>query len=147
MIHRVGGILTGMIGNVSSGRKILVLILLAIASRPDLYAQAPCPIALLSAKAEKDTIQLEFMNKGKVPVEQLSLACLPSGGNKFPNGVCHVETGIFYPGAVSWIRIDYSGATRHLPEISVTQLHLDGGILWQPSPTNRCKNLRVTRKN
>ena len=128
-------------------RTILAPLLLAIASGPNLCGQAPCPIALLSARAEKDTIKLEFMNKGKVPVEQLSLACLPSGGNKFPHGICHVESGIFYPNTVSWITIDYLGASRHPPEISVTQLHLDRGTVWQPSPTNRCKALRATRKN
>jgi hypothetical protein len=135
--------------NFGSARTILFMALFVIASRPDVYgqAQAPCPIALLSAKAEKDTIQLEFMNKGKVPVEQISLACLPAGSNKFPNGICHVETGISYPGAQTWIRIDYLGATRHPIEIMVTQLRLDGGAIWQPSPTNRCKNVRVTPKN
>ena len=138
-----------ILGRMSGRRRIIpILVLFAIASRPGLYAQsqAPCPIALLSAKAEKDTIQLEFMNKGKVPVEQLSLACLPAGSNKFPNGVCHVETGISYPGAQSWIKIDYIGATRHSIDISVAQLRLSGGILWQPTPSNRCKNIRVTAK-
>jgi hypothetical protein len=146
-MHRAGVILARMSGNFSSARTILVLALLAIVSRPSVYAQVPCPIGLLSAKAEKDTIQLEFVNKGKAPVEQLSLACVPSGTNKFPKGICRVETGIFYPNTVSWIKIDYLGANRHPIEISVTQLHLNGGILWQPSPTNRCKILRVTRKN
>jgi len=138
-----------MSGTFSGGRKILILGLSMIACVPGVYGQSqvPCPVALLSAKADKDSIQLEFMNKGKVPVQQLSLACLPSGSNKFPNGICHVETGIFYPSTESWIKIEYLGASRHLVEISVTQLRLNGGALWEPTATNRCKNLRVTRKN
>ena len=138
-----------MNGNFSRGRELLALALFLMAPHRGIYGQAqvPCPVAILSAKAEKDTIQLEFVNKGKVPVEQLSVACVPSGTNKFPKGICHVETGIFYPNTASWIRIDYLGANRHPPEISVTQLRLNGGALWEPTPANRCKNLRVTRKN
>jgi hypothetical protein len=133
--------------NFSSGRMIPLLVLFAVASCPGFYGQVPCPVALLAAKAEKDSLQLEFMNKGKVPVEQPSLACLPSASHNAPRKICHVETGIFYPGTLSWTRIDYPGADRHPMEISVVQLRLGGGMLWQPSPSNRCKVLRVTRKN
>ena len=146
-MHGLHGTLGRMNGNFGSGRMILVLVVFAIASCLHFDGQVPCPVALLSAKAEKDDIQLEFMNKGKVPIEQLSLACLPSGNNKFPEGTCHVETGIFYPGSQSWIKIDYLGANRHSIEISVLQLHIGGGIIWEPSRSNRCKILRVTRRN
>ena len=145
--RQLGGILGRMNGNFGGGRKILMLVLFMMASRPDAYGQAPCPIALVSAKAQKDSIQLEFLNRGKVPIEQLSLACSPLANNKFPNGTCHVESGIFYPSMASWIKIDYLGANRHAIEISVVQLRLAGGILWQPKSSGSCKALRVTRKN
>jgi hypothetical protein len=136
-----------MSGNFSRGRNILTLVLFILASRPHLYGQMPCPVALVTAKAEKDTIQLEFRNKGKVPIEQLNLTCSPSGNNKFPNGICHVETGIFYPSTVSWIKIDYLGASRQAIEISVARLRLQGGALWQAGPSRTCKSLKLPRKN
>jgi hypothetical protein len=145
--HQLSGILGRMSDNFGRGRKILILVLFMIASRPDVYGQAPCPVALVSAKAEKDSIQLEFLNRGKVPIEELSLACSPLANNKFPNGICHVETGIFYPSTASWIKIDYLGLNRHPIEISVAQLRLAGGILWQPKSSGSCKTLRVARKN
>jgi hypothetical protein len=129
------------------GRRILVLVLFMIASCSSVYGQVPCPVTLVSARAEKDSIQLEFMNKGKVPIEQLDLSCSPSGNNTFPNGICHAEHGIFYPGMVSWIKIDYLGANRHRIDVSVEDIHLAGGILWQPRTSDSCKVLRVPHKN
>jgi hypothetical protein len=141
--------LNGTLGRMSGkcGRMTRVLVVLVTATCAHVYGQVPCPVALLAAKAEKDSIQLEFMNKGKVPIEQLSLACTPAGSNKFTDGTCHVETGIFYPGSQSWMKIDYSGASRHSIEISVLQLDIGTGVVWQPGPSTRCKVLRVTRKN
>ncbi len=129
-----------MSGDFNARRNLLVLVLFILASHPCLYAQAPCPVALVTATAEKDTIQLKFRNKGKVPIEQLSLTCLPSGNNKFPNGICHVETGFFYPGSVSWIKIDYPAASHHAIEISVARLRLQGGVLWQAGASHTCKS-------
>jgi hypothetical protein len=133
--------------NFNAGRKLLVLVLFILASRSCLHAQGLCPVSLVTATAEKDTIQLKFRNKSKVPVEQLSLTCSPSGNNKFPNGICHVETGFFYPGTVSWIKIDYLGATHQAIEISVARLRLQGGVLWQAGSSHTCKSLKLPRKN
>jgi hypothetical protein len=146
-MHRLSAILGRMSGNFNAGRNILVLVLFILASRPCLYAQGLCPVSLVTAAAEKDTIQLKFTNKGKVPIEQLSLTCSPSGNNKFPNGICHVETGFFYPGTVSWIKIDYLGATHQAIEISVARLRLQGGVLWQAGSSHTCKSLKLPRKN
>jgi hypothetical protein len=136
-----------MSGNFGARRNLLLLSLFILASHPHLYGQGPCPISLVTATAEKDTIQLKFRNKGKVPIEQLSLTCSPSGNNKSPNGICHVETGIFYPGSVAWIKIDYPGASHQAIEISVARLRLQGGTLWQAGTSNTCKSLKLPRKN
>ena len=136
-----------MSGNFGSRRNLLVLLLFILASRPSLYAQVPCPASLVTATADKDTIQLKFRNKGKVPIEQLSLTCSPAGKNKFPNGICHVESGFFYPGSVSWIKIDYPGATHQSIEISVARLRLQGGVLWQAGASHICKSLKLPRKD
>jgi hypothetical protein len=123
--------------------RLAILALTTAVLTPGVNAQAPCPVALLSAKPVKDGLQVDFRNNGKVPLEQLSLGCLPSGANRFPNGICHVETGIFYPSTVSTIKIDYVGAGQRPIEISVASLRLNGGTLWEPNAGNRCKNLRV----
>jgi hypothetical protein len=136
-----------MSGNFNAGRKLLVLVLFILASRPCLYGQALCPVSLVTATPERDTIQLKFRNKGKVPIEQLSLACSPSANNKFPNGICHVETGFFYPGSVAWIKIDYLGASHQAIEISVAHLRMQGGVLWQAGTSHTCKSLKLPRKN
>ncbi len=126
---------------------ILATTLLVLASPLISSAQIPCPVALVTAKADHDSIQLEFTNKGRVPIEQLSLACSPPAHNALPNGACHVETGIFYPNTVSWIKIDYPAADRHPLEISVARLRLAGGTLWQPGPSRTCKPLKLARKS
>ncbi|WP_158787025.1 hypothetical protein [Granulicella sp. L46] len=136
-----------MSGNFGSRRNILVLALFILASHPRLYAQGLCPVSLVTATAEKDTIQLKFRNKVKVPIEQISLTCSPSGTNKFPNGICHVETGFFYPGSVSWINIDYLGASHQAIEIAVARLRLQGGVLWQAGTSHTCKSLKLPRKD
>jgi hypothetical protein len=121
-------------------------ILSALALPLTSFSQIPCPVALVSAKADHDSIQLEFRNKGRVPIEQLSLACSPPAHNALPNGACHVETGIFYPGTMSWIKLDYPAADRHPIEITVARLRLAGGTLWQPG-THACKPLKLPRNN
>jgi hypothetical protein len=146
-MHRLSAILGRMSGNFNARRNILLLVLFILASRPRLYAQALCPVSLVTATPERDTIQLKFRNKGKVPIEQLSLTCSPPGNNKFPNGICHVETGFFYPGSVSWIKIDYQGASHQAIEISIARLRLQGGVLWQAGTSHTCKSLKLPRKN
>jgi hypothetical protein len=136
-----------MSGHFGSRRTILVLALFILASRPCLYAQALCPVSLVTATTSKDTIQLKFRNKGKVPIEQFSLTCSPPGNNKFPNGICHVESGFFYPGSVSWIKIDYPGASHQAIEISVASLRMQGGVLWQAGTSHTCKSLKLPRKD
>ena len=126
---------------------VLATILLALAVPLASSAQIPCPVALVAAKADHDSIQLEFRNKGKVPIEQLSLACSPPTHNTLPHGACHVETGIFYPSTVTWIKIDYPAADHHSLEISVARLRLAGGTLWQPGPSHTCKPLKLASKS
>ena len=93
--------------------KTLALVVLAIVAAQDVDSQVPCPVSLTSADAEQDRIQLEFMNKGKLPIEQIGLSCMPSVTGKPRRAICHHETGIFYPGTESWIQIAYPGANRH----------------------------------
>ncbi len=125
---------------------VLAAFLLALASLPNALAQVACPVALITANSTPSGIQLEFRNKGKVPIEQLSLTCNPPAHNNLPNTACYVETGIFYPGAMSWIKIDYPAANHHAIEISVARLRVAGGTLWQPG-AHACKPLKLPRQN
>jgi hypothetical protein len=125
--------------------KTLTLVILAVVSAHDIYSQVPCPVSLTSANAEQDSIKLEFMNKGKVPIEQLSLSCTPSANNKSRSAICHSETGIFYPGTEYWIEIAYPGANRHSTVIAVKEVRLAGGVSWNTRSSDSCRVLRVSR--
>ncbi|MGD0646993.1 MAG: hypothetical protein ABR971_03290 [Acidobacteriaceae bacterium] len=128
------------------GRQALSMVALFLVAAPFRgLAQTSCPVALVSAKVENDTIQVEFRNKGKVPIEQLSLACSPAPKGAIHGAPCHVETGIFYPSSVGWLKIEYPNASRHPIEISITQLRMAGGTLWQPGASSLCKPRRTTK--
>jgi hypothetical protein len=126
--------------------KILALVILAVVPNHDIYSEVPCPVSLTSANVEQDRIKLEFMNKGKVPIEQLSLSCAPPANNKSRSTVCHNEAGIFYPGTEYWIDIPYPGANRHRTVISVKEVRLAGGVFWNTRSSDSCRTLRVSGK-
>jgi hypothetical protein len=85
-------------------------------------------------------------NKGKLPIEQLSLSCTPSANDKSRGAICHNETGIFYPGTEYWIEIAYLGANRHSIVISVNEVRLAGGVSWNTRSSDSCLTLRVSGK-
>jgi hypothetical protein len=122
------------------------LVIFAVVPVHDTHGQVPCPVSLTSANAEQDNIKLEFMNKGKVPIEQLSLACTPPANNKPRSAICHRETGIFYPGTEYWIEIAYPGANRHNTVIAVKEVHLAGGVSWNTQSSDSCRTLRGSTK-
>jgi hypothetical protein len=126
--------------------KKLALVILTIVAAQDVDSQVPCPVSLTSANAEQDRIQLEFMNTGKLPIEQIGLSCMPPVNGKARGAICHNERGIFYPGTESWIEIAYPGANRHNIVISVTEVRLAGGVYWHTEPSDSCRTLTVPRK-
>jgi len=126
--------------------KALTLVIFAVVPAHGMYSQAPCPVSLTRANAEQDSIKLEFMNKGKVPIEQLSLSCTPSANNKSRGAICHNVTGIFYPGTEYWIEIAYPGAHHHSTVIAVKEVRLAGGVSWNTRSSDSCRAIRVSRK-
>jgi hypothetical protein len=126
--------------------KTLALVLFTVMPAHDMHSQVPCPVSLTSANAEQGSIKLEFMNKGKVPIEQLSLACTPSANGKPRGAICHTETGIFYPGTEYWIEIAYPDANRHSTVIAVKEVRLAAGVSWNTGSSDPCRTLRVSRK-
>jgi hypothetical protein len=126
--------------------KALILGICALVPAHDTYSQVPCPVSLTSANAEQDKIKLEFRNKGKIPIEQLSLSCTPSANNKSGSAICHNEIGIFYPGNEYWIEIAYPDANRRSAVIAVKEVRMTGGAFWNTRSSDPCRILRVPRK-
>jgi hypothetical protein len=126
--------------------KTLGLILFAAIPAHAIYSQIPCPVSLTSATTEQDSIKLQFRNKGKLPIEELSLSCTPPANSKSRGTICHNETGIFYPGMEYWVEIAYPGANRHSTLIAVNEVHLTGGAYWNKRSSDSCRTLRASRK-
>jgi hypothetical protein len=109
-------------------------------------AQIPCPVRFISGDANQDSITLSFMNKGKVPVQQLNLSCTPPKAQTARGEVCHTENGLFYPGMQYSLELPYPGADRHAIEISLRTARVAGGVLWTSTRSEPCRVLRVQRK-
>jgi hypothetical protein len=126
--------------------KTATLATLMLITAMQTLAQIPCPIALTTGNADQDSINLSFRNKGKVPIEQLSLSCAPPPDHKSRGAICHTESGIFYPGTEYWINFPYPAGNRHEIIVSVKIARVAGGIVWTPISSDSCRTLRVTRK-
>jgi hypothetical protein len=63
-----------------------------------MHPSIPCPVLLVSGHVGRDSIELSFMNRGKMPIQQLSLDCSPAMAGTARDAICHTESGLFYPG-------------------------------------------------
>jgi hypothetical protein len=108
--------------------------------------QIPCPVLLVSGSADRESIRLSFLNKGKMPIQELSLACSPPTAGQAKSAICHTERGLFYPATKYWVEFGYSGAARHSILISVKAARLGDGSEWVALPHAACKPLTVLRK-
>ena len=108
--------------------------------------EIPCPVLLVSGHASRDTIELSFRNKGKMPIQELSVACSPPTGRQPKGAICHTERGLFYPGTEYSMEFGYTGAARHSILISVKAARLGDGSEWVALPHAACKPLTVLRK-
>ncbi len=54
-----------------------LMMIAALAHAQQTHLQIPCPVMLVSGDADRDSIQLSFRNKGKMPIQELSFACSP----------------------------------------------------------------------
>jgi hypothetical protein len=127
--------------------KAIALAALIVIPLQQSQAQTPCPIRLISGDADQDSVKLSFMNKGKLPIQQLSLSCTPRPMNqKTRDAICHTESGLFYPGMEYSIDFPYPAATRHTIAISLKTARLAGGVIWTSRPSQSCRTLRIPRK-
>jgi hypothetical protein len=133
---------------------------LQLAAQP-MHPSIPCPVLLVSGHAGRDSIELSFMNKGKMPIQQLSLGCSPAMAGRARDSICHTESGLFYPGQKYTIQFSYTGvsytgafgytgAGRALPRgavtLSVKGARLGNGELWMARSARACRPLKVLRR-
>lgn len=109
-------------------------------------AQIPCPVLLVSGRKGRDTIELSFLNKGKVPIQQLSVGCSPPNAGQARDSICHTESGLFYPGSKYTMKFAYTGARRGAVTLSVKGARLGSGELWTARNARACRPLAVRRK-
>jgi hypothetical protein len=111
-----------------------------------MHPAIPCPVLLVSGHATRDSIELSFMNHGKMPIQQLSLGCTPPMEGKARDSICHTESGLFYPGQRYSMEFGYTGA-RGAVTLSVKEARLGDGDLWIPRNARACRPLKVLRSS
>jgi hypothetical protein len=115
-----------------------------------MHPSIPCPVLLVSGHAGRDSIELSFMNKGKMPIQQLSLGCSPPMAGRARDSICHTESGLFYPGQKYSIAFGYAGSmrgsVRGAVTISVKGARLGNGDLWMARSARACRPLKVLRR-
>jgi hypothetical protein len=141
-------------GRIDAMRTTLVMMAMALQVWiPQLLAQAthssiPCPVLLVNGRATHDSIELSFMNKGKMPIQQLSLVCSPPMAGRARDAICHTESGLFYPGQRYSMTFGYAakpGTARSGVTLLVTGARLGNGDLWMAPSARACRPLKVFR--
>lgn len=126
---------------------LVILMMIALSARAQqTHLQIPCPVLLVSGDADRDSIRLSFLNKGKMPIQELSFACSPPMEGQARGSICHMERGLFYPGQKYSFDFGYPGASRRAVVIAVKTARLGDGSIWVSRPSGACRVLRVSRK-
>ena len=126
---------------------LMMAVALELAAQP-MHPSIPCPVLLVSGRATRDSIELSFMNKGKMPIQQLSLGCSPPMAGHARDAICHTESGLFYPGQRYSMRFGYAAkpaSARGAVTLSVTGARLGNGDLWMARSARACRPLKVFR--
>lgn len=105
----------------------------------------PCPVLLVSGHVRGDAIELSFRNKGKAPIEELSLGCSPSSTGQARDAICHTERGLFYPGTPYTMEFAYMSARRGTVTLTVKRARLGTGEMWIPRSALVCRPLVISR--
>ena len=130
---------------------VTMMAVMAAFCTSQLQAQAvhpsiPCPVLLVSGHATRDSIELSFMNKGKMPIQQVRLGCSPPMAGNARDSICHTESGLFYPGQRYAMTFGYTGAMRRTVTLTVQGARLGDGELWTPRNARVCRPLTVPRR-
>ena len=111
-----------------------------------MHPSIPCPVLLVSGRAGRDSIELSFMNKGKMPIQQVSLGCSPPMAGRARDSICHTESGLFYPGQRYSMTFGYAGTPRGSVTLSVKGARLGNGELWMARSARACRPLKLLRR-
>lgn len=107
--------------------------------------QIPCPVMLVSGTVDRDSIEFSFRNKGKFPIQQLSVGCAPAPHGTARNAICHTESGLFFPATQYSITFPYTSSSRVPVVITAKAARLGDGNTWVSRPSAPCRPLRVSR--
>jgi hypothetical protein len=110
------------------------------------HAEIACPVMIFDGKAGQETLSLKLMDKAKVPIRQLEFYCTPLNGSPARRTVCHVETGIFYPGTSYPVRFNYAAKGAHTILMSLRSVQLSEGYIWTSTHDQACRSLRITSR-
>lgn len=130
-----------------------IVAILAAYEASELWAQSmhpsiPCPVLLVSGHVGRGSIELSFMNRGKMPIQQLRLDCSPAMAGKARDAICHTESGLFYPGQRYSMMFGYAaktGSAHGAVTLSVMGARLGNGELWMAHSARACRPLKIFR--
>jgi hypothetical protein len=121
-----------------------VCLLILFAQRT--HAEIACPVIIFDGKADQEDLGLTLMNTAKVPIRQLEFYCTAVGGHSARRSVCHVETGIFYPGTPYPIRFSFASKGARTVLVSMRSVQLSESYLWTAIHDQACRSLRISAK-
>lgn len=124
------------------------LLLVSMTAPGVLQAQTgiACPVIFVNGHADQDGIDLTFMNRGKLPLDDLELYCTSLTAQTTRRSTCHAETGIFYPGAPYTIRLSPPQKDTRSILVSLKSARLSDGDTWTSNHDRSCRSLKIAVK-
>jgi hypothetical protein len=109
------------------------------------FGSGSCPINLLSAGGDANSISITFQNVGKLPIRQLEFDCVPlqESARKDQRITCREANALFFPGMEYTVSYPYPNGISSRILVSVKSIMLSNGYVWKPSKNDRCGELRV----
>jgi hypothetical protein len=110
------------------------------------HAEIACPVMIFDGKVDHEELELTFMDTAKVPIRQLEFYCTPVSGHTARRSVCHVETGMFFPGTPYPIRFSYATKGARTILLSLRLVQLSEGFMWTSTHDQACRSLRISSR-
>ncbi len=128
-------------------QNLFTLAMLAGFLAPLSHADNFCPIILVSGVNDQGSLTVSFRNAGKLPIQQIELNCtrLREQGQRSRGSVCHVETGLFFPGTEYEMKYTYPGGIPRVVLVSLRSVTLSDGYVWKPARGQTCQPLKIRR--
>jgi hypothetical protein len=124
------------------------LLLFSVTAFGALQAQAAiaCPVILVNGHANQDGVDLTFINRGKLPLDDLELSCTSFTAQTTRRSACHAETGIFYPGTTYTVQFSLPQKDTRSILVSLKSARLSDGDTWTSSHDQSCRSLKIAVK-